>query len=169
MNTYASRTTKENSDSSSLMAKVMMLLSGSLVISSIGSYMGLGITSGWVLLGLIRRAHCRHIWCSCPSRYLTSPWRSRPSNLDIYQWLSHWPCCKHVCCHHWRQTVTFSFMGTAAIMAVLGCWELSPDAIQRLGQMAFHRLTRTNYCPASSACSQALAIHLICSIHWQVW
>ncbi len=36
----------------SLMAKVMMLLAGTLVISSIGSYMGLGITSGWVLLGL---------------------------------------------------------------------------------------------------------------------
>jgi FtsH-binding integral membrane protein len=123
MNTYASRTNNATTCSNSLMAKVMMLLSGSLVISSIGTYMGLGITSGWVLFGLVRRAHSRHIWCRGPMA-AASP-ALGVAGLAIWTFLNGLaigPAVNMYAAVIGWQTVTFSFMGTAAIMAALGCW-----------------------------------------------
>ena len=122
MNTYASRTSKETTCSNSLMAKVMMLLSGSLVISSIGTYMGLGITSGWVILGLfivliIGIFGVAALAAASPALGV--------AGLAIWTFingLAIGPSVNMYAATIGWQTVTFSFMGTAGIMAVLGCW-----------------------------------------------
>lgn len=122
MNTYASRTNKATTCSNSLMAKVMMLLSGSLVISSIGSYMGLGITSGWVIFGLVVVLFVGIFGVAALAA--TSP-ALGVAGLAIWTFLNGLtigPAVNMYAAVIGWQTVTFSFMGTAAIMAALGCW-----------------------------------------------
>ncbi|MDQ5933915.1 MAG: uncharacterized protein QG574_1213 [Cyanobacteriota bacterium erpe_2018_sw_21hr_WHONDRS-SW48-000092_B_bin.40] len=122
MNTYASRTNNATTCSNSLMAKVMMLLSGSLVISSIGSYMGLGITSGWVIFGLVVVLFVGIFGVAALAA--TSP-ALGVAGLAIWTFLNGLtigPAVNMYAAVIGWQTVTFSFMGTAAIMAALGCW-----------------------------------------------
>lgn len=122
MNTYASRTNNATTCSNSLMAKVMMLLSGSLVISSIGSYMGLGITSGWVIFGLVVVLFLGIFGVAALAA--TSP-ALGVAGLAIWTFLNGLtigPAVNMYAAVIGWQTVTFSFMGTAAIMAALGCW-----------------------------------------------
>jgi FtsH-binding integral membrane protein len=122
MNTYASRTNKATTCSNSLMAKVMMLLSGSLVISSIGSYMGLGITSGWVIFGLFVVLIVGIFGVAAMAA--ASP-ALGVAGLAIWTFLNGLtigPAVNFYAAEIGWQTVTFSFMGTAAIMAALGCW-----------------------------------------------
>lgn len=122
MNTYASRTNNATTCSNSLMAKVMMLLSGSLVISSIGSYMGLGITSGWVIFGLVVVLFLGIFGVAALAA--TSPVLG-VAGLAIWTFLNGLtigPAVNMYAAVIGWQTVTFSFMGTAAIMAALGCW-----------------------------------------------
>ncbi len=122
MNTYASRTNNATTCSNSLMAKVMMLLSGSLVISSIGSYMGLGITSGWVIFGLVVVLFLGIFGVAALAA--TSP-ALGVAGLAIWTFLNGLtigPAINMYAAVIGWQTVTFSFMGTAAIMAALGCW-----------------------------------------------
>ena len=122
MNSYASRTNKATTCSNSLMAKVMMLLSGSLVISSIGSYMGLGITSGWVIFGLVVVLFLGIFGVAALAA--TSP-ALGVAGLAIWTFLNGLtigPAVNMYAAVIGWQTVTFSFMGTAAIMAALGCW-----------------------------------------------
>ena len=122
MNTYASRTNNATTCSNSLMAKVMMLLSGSLVISSIGSYMGLGITSGWVIFGLVVVLFVGIFGVAALAA--TSPVLG-VAGLAIWTFLNGLtigPAVNMYAAVIGWQTVTFSFMGTAAIMAALGCW-----------------------------------------------
>ena len=122
MNTYASRTNNATTCSNSLMAKVMMLLSGSLVISSIGSYMGLGITSGWVIFGLVVVLFLGIFGVAALAA--TSPVLG-VAGLAIWTFLNGLtigPAVNMYAAVIGWQTVTLSFMGTAAIMAALGCW-----------------------------------------------
>lgn len=122
MNTYASHTNKATTCSNSLMAKVMMLLSGSLVISSIGSYMGLGITSGWVIFGLFVVLIVGIFGVAAMAAASPALGVAGLAIWTFLNGLTMGPAVNFYAAEIGWQTVTFSFMGTAAIMAALGCW-----------------------------------------------
>lgn len=106
----------------SLMAKVMMLLSCSLVISSIGSYMGLGITSGWVLLVLLVVLLAGIFVVAAMAAVSPALGVAGLAIWTFLNGLAIGPAVNMYAATIGWQTVTFTFMGTAAIMAALGSW-----------------------------------------------
>lgn len=120
--THFSNATRETVCSNSLMAKVMMLLSGSLVISSIGTYMGLGITSGWVLLGLFIFLLVGIFGVAAMARVSPALGVAGLAVWTFVDGLAIGPAVNMYAATIGWQTVTFSFMGTAGIMAAFGCY-----------------------------------------------
>lgn len=120
--TKTGRLNVDRSDTNSLMAKVMALLSGSLVISSIGTYMGLGITSVPLIIGLFVLLFLGIFGVALMAKY--SP-ALGVAGLAIWTFLNGLvlgPTVNMYAAELGWQTVSFSFLGTAGVMAALGSW-----------------------------------------------
>ena len=115
--------TRTSEDSSTLMAKVMMLLSGSLIISAIGSYMGQGITSGWVLFFLVIVLFAGIFGVAAMAARSAA---LGVAGLAIWTFLNGMvmgPALNMYVQVLGGGVVTISFLATAAIMAALGGYD----------------------------------------------
>ncbi|HNN63049.1 MAG TPA: Bax inhibitor-1 family protein, partial [Candidatus Obscuribacter sp.] len=129
---------RASEDSSTLMAKVMMLLSGSMIISAIGSYMGQGITSGWVLFFLVILLFAGIFGVAAMAARSAALGVAGLAIWTFINGLVMGPAVNMYVQVLGGGVVTMSFLGTAAVMAALGGYgALSGRDFSAMGRWLF--------------------------------